>query len=424
MRRSIEEVVKALNNVGSFLEKDLEKEIYTIVNERLEVEISSVRKDINALENDVEVYKKILDDLAEELKDELDEFKGHMSKEISSLDAKLSERLSLFEKSIQVQIDAIFQKINGIISEFNNKVLILDNKIIIEHEEMIRTVNYTWNKLVKYVNKHFDKLSNTLIKVENPVFSYEKEMTLQQALNFLAVWMYGITNKEFNALRLTNEEFNKLGLTNFEFKFFRKHRDYWKILSRKEFKKGCDLPIDLFGRKRKNQVSCIPAFLGGMTSSEFNNYGLTVEQFNRVSSNIKLKGLNRWGKYYLANHGTSLLKDVVHLSCDEIVISNAGKSEITGILSLDTDFKNGEIPTAEMLTQDSIEKMVWQPNVEVVDHQHGCYTLSINQFTLVSGGIAFNGYVMNDCTDSNGVPCSIVIHLNALTTTYERGDIL
>lgn len=413
MRQSINNVITQLNSLGdSFntLTGELDEVIQEIVNKN----IVNLEKEMQSIEESLVQSKELLDSTAKKLEMEMDSLREETKAEMNQVLTQAMQELALLQSDIQRKLNNINLQIDDVKNYIDSEVMELDGKILKEHATTIRLISIYYSRVSAYINKKINEIANSEIEVLNPIYGVQK-MKLQQALNFIPEWMYGLTSDEFNALRLTSDEFNNLNLTSFEFRFFRKYRDYWKILGRMDITPK--LPMDLFGYRRKNQVSSVYGILGSQTNDEFNNFDLTSDEFKIVSDKIGTSGIDRYGRYYLSNHGKSLFKDVVHLSTEPIVISDEGKIELTGILKLDVDYENGEIPTSELLNQDSIDKLILSKNIEVVDYSDGYYTISINKFTLVEGGIAFNGFLMNKAIDSNGSPASIIIELTAITTT-------
>lgn len=421
MRHRLDQVIIEINKIEQYINDQLEDDIKGVADAEIkEYHENTLLPLLQELKKELLEEDGKLREMLTELQDAMEACCLRMDKRIDELDKKV-EQYGQVVANLQKDIEDILTKVAAMVKDLQNQVDFnkswMEKSLKLAESKWLRMLNNQYTVIKEWCRDYFDHLATESLYVVNPVTG-KWELLNEVLQSMFEFTTGGLTAYEFRMLGLTCQQFRDLGLTAYEFRVYGIHGVYGTATQA-----GAKY-YDLYGRISDQPLSSVWGVFGHGFDADMDKWDITAEQYRALSDKITEYNLNKWGRYYLSNHGKAVLKDTVHLTADTITVTEFGVQEISGILKLDED--NGLVDTQELLQDISLEHLVHDAKVEVVGWSDGLYSLAINQFTIVDGGIAFNGYVNNGCrqfTDTGAVPCTLMIDVTALTSTLELEEV-
>lgn len=404
-----------LNAVCDYLNR-LNKEVVKIQG-FLETEIpdyikNEIEKSLSDIDNKIKELSDLVVQLEGEIKLALSEIEGKLAEEIDLLDKKFSNMLESQMKIIDNLISALDLKIENLTKNHEIDIALIFSKMEQRDLSLRHLIASYYTSMVNFVKKHFDRISKDTIKVTSPISG--KEVTLQNALwDVVAMFAKTPTMAQFESYNLTMEQFEH---------FYMSVRDYWlcgRPIIEKWLKSRVEkLPkhMDIYGNYRRNTVHTAYDLTDGTPPPDL--YGMSVQQFDAVSNRVGGYEVDRRGRYWLANIGSSVYRDVIHLRADTIVTKHFGMNHLSCLLKPDIDITDGSIDTQDILTDNSLDKLIINVKIECPRYDTGYVQYFTASPKLVADGISIDIDINNQTYDRDDDPCTVLADVTALTTTY------
>lgn len=415
MRSKFNDIIMELNKISEYIEKDLADDIKKIADQEINDHYKDVvLPQIEDLQTQIDQINITIGQLQGALGAGLDELKKLIQKNadaIEEMDRRHLELLAQLDSKIQDQLISLQNQLKALDARIDANWSMLELELSNAKKEWLRLLNRQYRILTQYIREYFNKLASTNIMVINPWTT--KQQTLQDFINDLFMRMSkGLTAYEYRALNLTAREYRLLYLTAREYRLYG--------ISNAEGRPDPVKMYDLSGREVEQPLSSVWATFGHGVDAVMQGWEITAGQYRELG--LSDYDLEKWGLYYLSNHGKSVYKDTIHLTADTIIATFAqGQTvtEISGILKVDED--NGIVPTQELLTDESIAKLIKNVDVEIPNRDGGSWDITGWTYTLVDTGIAFNAKLKSTCyyadPETGSKPSDVVIDVTAITTS-------
>lgn len=397
MRAKVDELAEAVNLIEEFLEKNLDEKIREEVRKEVSRLLVSLQAELDAIKDEVS-----------ELEQDLDKKYNYLLTLIDGLDGKVDAELADLKEYVDRRDQMLESKMEIADENLKRMVDLLDAKVDAGMARTIRMLADMHRSIIRWVRNYFDRLSKTTIMVTNPFTGMED--ILQNVIDAIALQnACTLTADEYAALGLTADAYAALGLTAFEYMFY-------GIDGKCGKGSGKPLYRDIMYRERTEPVGS--AFLLTDGAPPEDNYDLTADQYAKVSQMRTAYEIDRRGRYWLANQGSAVYRDCIHLRADTATADNQGINHLSVLLSPDIDVADGSIPTADLLTDNSVDKMILDVRVEAPNYGQGTWQYTVKGTSLVQGGIAVDLDVWNSAKTGGGSNATLLIDVTALTTTY------
>lgn len=372
-----------------------------------------------------EVKKSLSDVFAqiEDLRGLINSLNVELENSIKMLTAKLETELAEMDKKWLAKFDSQMQIIDNFMNAINIRIDTLernhDTDVALIYAKMEQQsmslrnlISSYYSSLVNFVKNHFDKISRDNIKVTSPISG--KEVSLQEALWDVA-GMFAKTPSmaQFEGYNLTMKEFEGFHMTM---------RDYWlcgrPIIERWLRNRVEKIPrhMDIYGNYRRNTAQSAYVLTDGTPPPDL--YNITATQFDSISNRVGGYEVDRRGRYWLANIGSSVYRDVIHLRADTVATTHFGMNHLSVLLKPDIDITDGSIDTQDILNDNSVDKLMLNVKIECPKYDSGYVQYFTGVPTLVAGGIALDIDINNQTYDADDDPCTVLADITALTTTY------
>lgn len=301
MIEKVNNTVEAVNKIG----KQLEEAFDAI--EAVDKQVVANTRSIETLKKQMsEAFLKLSDygnelmdlraDIADEIHNRETAIDGvHM--ELGELTEKVDEILPQVEEWIDKSSSILELSVAELRTDLVGEISASEKRTL---SEAVRLLGEARREILRQAREAVT--ANLLVR--NPVHS-GITMPLQQALDFLAVWEYGLTAREYRILHFTSKEYTDLVLTAFEYKFYK------KFALEKEPEEEPLTWFDLTGHKRENTLSSVYTLFPG---SQMSGLGiLNAHELKELADNVGLRNLQLYGRYYGAFHGAAMVKDLLVL---------------------------------------------------------------------------------------------------------------